>query len=142
MKKLPTLLVILAFVGLATLPALAQKVTHTFRDVSISDACAELPCPVLFIIDACYSGLMTGGTWPNIAVLASSDKETKSVDSRDLYSRSRFTDSLIREVQGGISRRESLTLEELYDRLLDDCKGPAQPELKNMSHEIKVLEYE
>ena len=107
-----------------------------------ADACAELPCPVLFIIDACYSGLMTGGTWPNITVLASSDKETKSVDSRDHYSRSRFTDSLIREVQGGISRRESLTLEELYDRLLDDCKGPAQPELKNMSHEIKVLEYE
>jgi hypothetical protein len=107
-----------------------------------AEACAELPCPVLFIIDACYSGLMTGGTWANIAVLASSDKETKSVDSRDHYSRSRFTDSLIREVQGGISRRESLTLEELYDRLLDDCKGPAQPELKNMSHEIKVLEYE
>ena len=42
MKKLLTLLVFLAFVGLATLPALAQKVTHTFRDVSISDALRQL----------------------------------------------------------------------------------------------------
>ena len=42
MKKLPTLLVFLAFVGLATLPALAQKVTHTFHDVSISDALRQL----------------------------------------------------------------------------------------------------
>lgn len=107
-----------------------------------ADMCAELPCPVLFIIDACYSGLMTGGTWPSIAVLASSDKETKSVDGRDHYSRSRFTDSLIREVQGCISRRKSLTLEELYERLLAGCEGPAKPELKNLSHEIKVLQYE
>ena len=42
MKKLLTLLVFLAFVGVATLPALAQKVTHTFRDVSISDALRQL----------------------------------------------------------------------------------------------------
>lgn len=107
-----------------------------------ADACAGLPCPVLLVIDACYSGLMTGGPWQNIAVLASSDKETRSVDGRDHYSRSLFTDGLIREVNDAIGHRTSLTFGDLCRRLQAGSEGPAKPEFKLLSHEIPLLHYE
>lgn len=107
-----------------------------------ADACAELQCHILFVIDACYSGLMTGGPWQNIAILASSDKETKSVDSRDHYSRSIFTDSLIQEVMDGINHRKSLTFDNLYERLQDRIEGPIKPEFKQTSHTLMFLQYE
>ena len=107
-----------------------------------ADACTDLDCPVLFIIDACYAGLMAGGTWKRIAVLASSDRESKSVDSRDQYTRSLFTDGLIRAVDDYIKRRRSLTLGGLYDQLVSGSRDAAEPEFKRLSYDIKLLSFD
>lgn len=107
-----------------------------------ASACTELACPVLFIVDACYAGLMTGGPWEKIAVLASSDRDSKSVDSRDQYTRSRFTDGLIRAVDDHILNRRSLTLGGLYEQLMSGSRDVAGPEYKGLSYDIKLLSYD
>lgn len=91
----------------------------------------------LFIVDACFSGLLAEHKASNVAILSSSDANSKSLDGRDELDESYFT-SVLKNCLGAI--QSSVRLDDLFSQIAAEASaGPSRPQFYNNIGNIKIV---
>ena len=105
---------------------------------SILTKAESIPGNKLFIFDSCYSGASFNAEYEQTAIIASSDAFTQSLDGSVLRE-SPFTSSLIDIIQRNSRERKRLSLEELFEALLDRDAGKQKPQIYNNIGKISIF---
>ncbi|MBR5176436.1 MAG: caspase family protein [Bacteroidales bacterium] len=106
----------------------------------VLNAIRDLACPVLIIIDACFSGELVDSASQRMAILTSSDAFTKSRDGQDVYSESLFTATLMDYIQHCLQLNDSLSLDEMVLYLASSpATGTLHPQFINNIGNIIIV---
>lgn len=103
----------------------------------IIEKCGASNGKYLFIVDACFSGLLANHKENNVAVLSSSDAVSKSLDGKDELSESYFTGVLKDRLRVVHS---SVKIDDLFSQIaVDAFSGPSRPQFYNNIGNIKIV---
>lgn len=101
------------------------------------EKCSKTDGKFIFIVDACFSGQLAKKSYNNVALITSSDADSKSLDGRDELSESLFTGILKKQLNG---IQTSITLDELFSQLsISSISADIKPQFNNNIGNIKII---
>lgn len=98
----------------------------------------SIPGNKLFIFDSCYSGAAFNDEYEKTAIIASSDAFTQSLDGSVLRE-SPFTRSLVDIIQRSSREGNRLSLDELFEEMVEHWKEGQKPQLYNNIGKIFIF---